>query len=302
MIKCSIIIVNYNTLLITEACIESINKFTKDINYEIILVDNGSKDGSKEYFEARKDITYIYSSENLGFGKANNLGAKKANGEFLFLLNSDTILIENSIQKIYDFYIKNEEDLKIGALGCLLVDENLFVNGYGDRFPSCKEEISNYLSRIPLLNFFYKKNTKDKTDYLSNDYFEIDYVIGADIFIRKEKFNEIKGFDEDFFMYYEESDLQKRMNTILNLKNYVYTKTKIIHLEDASGKNIKKYTNKKRIIVHKSKNLYLKKNDNKNFTKYKMYDNLFLWLSRFNKKYTLQEYLEYKNEIKKTHL
>ncbi len=72
-------------------------------------------------------------------------------------------------------------------------------------------------------------------------------------------------------------------------------------MEDASGKNIKKYTNKKRIIVHKSKNLYLKKNDYKNFRKYKMYDNLFLWLSKFNKKYTKQEYFEYFTEIKKTH-
>lgn len=298
----SIIIVNYNTKQITNNCLNSIKQYTENIDYEIILVDNASTDGSKEHFENRKDITYIYSKENLGFGRANNLGAKSASGEFLFLLNSDTILIENSIQKIYDFYIKYEKELKIGALGCLLVDENLVVNGYGDRFPSCKEEISNYLSRIPLLNFFYKKNTKNKTDYLSNEYFEIDYVIGADIFIRKEKFTEIKGFDEDFFMYYEESDLQKRIKTILNLKNYVHTKTRIIHLEDASGKNIKKYTNKKRIIVHKSKNLYLKKNDYKNFRKYIMYDNLFLWLSRFNKKYTSQEYVEYKNEIKKTHL
>ena len=119
--------------------------------------------------------------------------------------------------------------------------------------------------------------------------------------MRKKNFLKLNGFDEDFFMYYEESDLQKRIKSILNLKNYVYTKTRIIHLEDASGKNIKKYTNKKRIIVHKSKNLYLKKNDYKNFRKYKMYDNLFLWLSRFNKKYTSQEYVEYKNEIKKTH-
>ena len=297
----SIIVVNYNTKDITENCIASIITQTKDVEYEIILVDNASTDGSKEYFEKRNGIHYIYSNENLGFGRANNLGAKSASGEFLFLLNSDTLLIENSIQKIYDFYSKNEKELKIGALGCLLVDENLVVNGYGDRFPSCKEEISNYLSRVPLLNFFYKKNAKNKTDYLSNEYFEIDYVIGADIFIRKEKFTEIKGFDEDFFMYYEESDLQKRIKSILNLKNYVYTKTRIIHLEDASGKNIKKYTNKKRIIVHKSKNLYLKKNDYKNFRKYKMYDNLFLWLSRFNKKYTSQEYVEYKNEIKKTH-
>ena len=98
----SIIVVNYNTKDITENCIASIITQTKDVEYEIILVDNASVDGSKEYFKNRKEICYIYSNENLGFGKANNLGAEKAKGELLFLLNSDTILIENSIKKMYD--------------------------------------------------------------------------------------------------------------------------------------------------------------------------------------------------------
>ena len=296
----SIIVVNYNTKDITENCIASIITQTKDVEYEIILVDNASVDGSKEYFKNRKEICYIYSNENLGFGKANNLGAEKAKGELLFLLNSDTILIENSIKKMLDFFCQNEEGLKIGVLGCLLIDEKYEINGYGDEFPSCKKEIKNYLSLIPIINFFVKKEKRKPTEF-KNDYFEINYVIGADMLMRKKNFLKLNGFDEDFFMYYEESDLQKRIKSILNLKNYVYTKTRIIHLEDASGKNIKKYTNKKRIIVHKSKNLYLKKNDYKNFRKYKMYDNLFLWLSKFNKKYTKQEYFEYFTEIKKTH-
>ncbi|WP_336690996.1 MULTISPECIES: glycosyltransferase family 2 protein [unclassified Chryseobacterium] len=297
----SIIIVNYNTKDITNDCINSIISHTKDLGYEIILVDNGSKDGSKEYFEERRDITYIYSIENLGFGKANNLGAEKAKGELLFLLNSDTILIENSIKKMFDFFCQNEEGLKIGVLGCLLIDDKYEINGYGDEFPSCKKEISNYLSLIPITNFFVKKE-KRKPIELTNDYFEIDYVIGADMLMRKKNFLKLNGFDEDFFMYYEESDLQKRMSNLLGVRNFIYTKTRIIHLEDASGKNIKRYTNKKRIIVHKSKNLYLKKNDFENFKLYKIYDNLFLWLSKFNKKYTKQEYFEYFTEIKKTHL
>ena len=297
----SIIIVNYNTKDITENCIASIISQTKDVEYEIILVDNASVDGSKEYFKNRKEICYIYSNENLGFGKANNLGAEKAKGELLFLLNSDTILIENSIKKMLDFFCQNEEGLKIGVLGCLLIDEKYEINGYGDEFPSCKKEIKNYLSLIPIINFFVKKEKRKPTEF-KNDYFEINYVIGADMLMRKKNFLNLNGFDEDFFMYYEESDLQKRMSNLLGVRNFIYTKTRIIHLEDASGKNIKRYTNKKRIIVHKSKNLYLKKNDFENFKLYKIYDNLFLWLSKFNKKYTKQEYFEYFTEIKKTHL
>ena len=97
----SIIIVNYNTKDITENCIASIISQTKDVEYEIILVDNASTDGSKEYFEKRNGIHYIYSNENLGFGRANNLGAKSASGEFLFLLNS--IILSRSATSSLNF-------------------------------------------------------------------------------------------------------------------------------------------------------------------------------------------------------
>ena len=87
----SIIIVNYNTKDLTSQCIDSIYEKTQGVRFEIILVDNASTDGSKEVFEKDTRITYIYSDENLGFGRANNLGAKVAKGKYLFLLNSDTI-------------------------------------------------------------------------------------------------------------------------------------------------------------------------------------------------------------------
>ena len=83
----SIIIVTYNTLKMTNNCLESIIEYTQGINYEIILVDNASKDGSKDFFEKDLRIHYIYSESNLGFGRANNLGAKVAKGKYLFLLN-----------------------------------------------------------------------------------------------------------------------------------------------------------------------------------------------------------------------
>ena len=100
----SIIIVNYNTKQLTLNCLKSIYEYTKDIDFEIIVVDNASSDGSVEAIrESFPIVNVIGSNENLGFGRANNLGAKYAQGKYLFLLNSDTLLIENSIKKLYDF-------------------------------------------------------------------------------------------------------------------------------------------------------------------------------------------------------
>lgn len=97
----SIIIVNYNTYDLTAACIQSIIEHTKRISYEIIVVDNASTDGSKEKFERDSRIKYIYSEKNGGFGYGNNRGIEIANGDYFFLLNSDTLLLNNAI---YEFF------------------------------------------------------------------------------------------------------------------------------------------------------------------------------------------------------
>ena len=113
----SIIIVNYNTKDLTKKCIESVIKYTTNILYEIILVDNASMDGSKELFEKDIRIKYIYNSTNDGFGKANNLGLKYSSGKYVFLLNSDTILMNNAV---YQFYKAMENDGPLVAcMGCV---------------------------------------------------------------------------------------------------------------------------------------------------------------------------------------
>ena len=119
----SVIIVNYNTLGLTSDCIESIIAQTSTVEYEIILVDNASTDGSKEVFAQDKRIKYIYSDRNLGFGRANNLGIREAKGRYLFFLNSDTILLNNAVKLFFDFCEKNP-DRKIGAVGAVLKDQN----------------------------------------------------------------------------------------------------------------------------------------------------------------------------------
>ena len=101
----SVIIVNYNTLELTKNTIESVFEKTIEVSYEIILVDNASTDGSVEFFENNyKDkIILIKNNENLGFGRANNKGIEIAKGKYIFLLNSDTLLINNAIKILFDF-------------------------------------------------------------------------------------------------------------------------------------------------------------------------------------------------------
>ncbi|MGN7990533.1 glycosyltransferase family 2 protein [Pedobacter sp. 22226] len=297
----SIIIVNYNTKFLTRSCIDSLINNTSDIKYEIILVDNASTDGSKEEFSEMSDITFIPCKENLGFGRANNLGSESASGEFLFFLNSDTLLTENSIKKLFDFFVENERTLQIGSLGCVLIDKKGNFNGDGSEFPTCKSEILNYKYRTPILKFFKKNKDYIKSSMVySAEFYPIGYVIGADLMMRKTVFDKLHGFDPRFFMYYEESDLQFRMKK-MGFESYIYTGTKIIHLEDGSGKQIKKYNNRKRIIVHTSKNIYLKKNDPDNFPKFKLWDQFYLYLSRLNPNYTLQEKRDFEIAVKKTY-
>ncbi|MDO9276312.1 MAG: glycosyltransferase family 2 protein [Lutibacter sp.] len=296
----SIIIVNFNTKDLLANCLQSIYEQTHNLNFEIIVVDNASNDGSQSFVKSNfPQVILVQSKINLGFGLANNLGANQSKGEFLFFLNSDTILVENSVKILFDFFKLNEASLNIGVLGSILIDERFQTNGFGSHFPTCKEENILNLKKIPLIKLLMS-DLKNKEYVLSKDYFEIDYVIGADMFMRKALFEKLNGFCKDFFMYYEESDLQIRIKNI-GLKRYITTKTKIIHLEDGSGKIIKKYSNRKRTIVHKSKNIYLKKNDKENFLNYVMLDIIVLILNFLNFKYSFRENLNYFREIIKTY-
>lgn len=271
----SIIIVNYNTKDLLFNCLDSIQTQTKEIDYEIIVFDNASNDGSIEMIKKEfPNIKLIKSNKNLGFGKANNLAAKTAKGKYLFLLNSDTKLRNNIVKIFFDFAEKHRE-FNIGAIGAILLDENLnVIHSFGylpsflrDVWFDLKTSILNLLGRTRYLKI--KKSLKDilrlkkRTYSNQNTFFEVEYVTGADMFIKKEDFNLFGGFDPNYFMYFEESDLQYRMQNS-GFKNIIITESQLIHFEGASFKYDKRKTdNNKRFYQDESRFYYYKKNKSK---------------------------------------
>ena len=187
----SIIIVNYNTKQLLTDCLKTVYEKTQNVNFEVIVVDNASSDGSEEFICARYPLVrWINSGKNLGFGRANNLGARYAQGEYLFLLNSDTLLQNNAVGEFLN-YAREHRLEPIGALGCWLSDREQKLNNSFGFFPCAKNEIAYLLGH-------YRQPTKEDTTTERN----VDYITGADLFIEKRLFDELGGFDKNIFMYY----------------------------------------------------------------------------------------------------
>ena len=235
----SIIIVNYNTLELTKACIESIRYHTKDIEYEIIVVDNASTDGSIKFFSMMKDIAFIESGDNLGFGRANNLGLEHSSGRYVLMLNSDTVIENNILTRMVKRFDVQPKD--VACLGSLLL--------HADRCPSCS--FGYYKS---WKEEFGKKVEERNTNNIEGAQREVEYVSGADLFVRRNVAKELGLFDPDFFMYYEDMELGYRYRKS-GYKSVVVNEHGIIHLEGASSK----CTYRKICIITKSYLLYLRK-------------------------------------------
>ena len=223
----SVIIINYNTLELTLECIDSIYKQTNGLEFEIIIIDNDSQICPfipiNEKFE---DVIIIKSEINLGFGKANNLGSEHAKGKYLFFLNSDTILINNAIKIMYDF-IENKNDDKIAALGGNLYTLNNKPNySYSLYYPS--------IWRIILYRFRFNKIFAQEFFNNTSAPKKVKIIIGADLFIKTNIFNDIGRFDPFYFMYIEDGDLQFQLNKN-KYKIYNIPDAKIIHLQGASS-------------------------------------------------------------------
>lgn len=225
----SIIIVNYNTFQYVLDCIESIKSKTKGLDYEIIVVDNFSPNREIENLNLiEPEVKLILNDENSGFGSACNLGVKNAIGNKLFFLNSDTLLQNNAI-KILSDYLDNNSDAAVCG-GNLYVLDLKPATSFSRLKPGIIADL-DYFFFNGITNFFFNRNIYFNH---SNQILEIKGTIsGANYMIKKSNFDFVGGFDEDFFMYYEETELSYRViNSGYKIINN--PSAKIIHFEGGS--------------------------------------------------------------------
>lgn len=271
--KLSIIIVNYNTYTLTRQTIESIIDKPHSFPYEIILVDNASQDGSIEALEelfqkeqASGLIHIIKNTANLGFSKANNIGMRQAQGEYILLLNSDTKVhgacLEGCLKQM-------AQEQQIGALGCKIV----LPDGKLDH--ACKR---GFPTPKASLYYFLKWDKKDPQKYGQYDALhlgedevgEVDALMGAFMLMPKRVLDEVGLLDEDFFMYGEDIDLCFRIKEG-GYKILYYPKEMITHFKGGSSKR-----RRHKVIYdfHQAMWIFYKKHYYKT---YKMWINLLVW-------------------------
>lgn len=249
----SVIIVNYKVKDKLFHCLESIYNSKPKVKFEIIVVDNDeTKIIGKELKENFSKVKYIKSSKNLGFGGGNNLGSENSTGKYLFFLNPDTIVLKQSLDILFNFFEKNN---KIGIASPLILnkDHDVFsLQGYKELTPKSAIFSFSFLRKIfPQKTIF---DNVSKEDWNKQPIKEVDCIFGAALMIRSEVFNKLGGFDEKFFLYFEENDLSKRVRN-LGYKAYINSNSKIIH---EVGQSTKKVDNVSKFFS-RSRFYYLKK-------------------------------------------
>lgn len=249
MVDVSIIIVNYNTSVLIRNLMKTIEEKTEGISYEVIVVDNNPTEqfaiDLKDYLDK---IIYLPLNENVGFGRANNEGLKVAKGRNIFFLNPDTLLINNAIKILSDYLDANE---KVGCCGGNLYDKNMNpIHSFIRLLPSPIWDLNSLLGNL-IFKILYRKNIQFN---FTDKPLSVGYITGADMMVKRSVLDKVGAFDDDFFMYYEETELSYRIKKakydIISLPE-----AKIIHLE---GQSIS--TNSRReALKSTSKKLYYQK-------------------------------------------
>ncbi|NCC72231.1 MAG: glycosyltransferase [Sphingobacteriia bacterium] len=232
--KLSVVIVNYNVKHFLEQCLHSVRKASAGVPCEVFVVDNNSVDGSVKMVEEKfPEVKIIANQENLGFSKANNQAIKLAVGEYVLLLNPDTIVEDDTFVKILDFMDSHPE---AGGLGVKMVD------GQGKFLPESKRGLPTpavaFYKIFGLARLFPKSKIFGQyhLSYLHPDKIHaVDVLSGAFMLIRKSVLDKIGGLDESYFMYGEDIDLSYRIN-LEGYKNYYFPETRIIHYKGESTK------------------------------------------------------------------
>lgn len=207
----SVLIVNYNTRDLTCACLESVFEQTRDIEFEVILVDNASTDGSVEAIQTQfPQVTLIAEQENLGFGRANNLAGAQARGEYVLLLNSDTVVLDGALQKLVAFARKHP-DAGICGGRTVFADGRLNATSCWGK-PTLWSEfcIGTGLSKLFRNSSLF--NPRVLAGWDRDTERPVDVISGCFLQMPRQLWDELEGFDPRFFMYGEDVDLNLRVH------------------------------------------------------------------------------------------
>lgn len=244
----SVIILNYNVRYFLEQCVLSVQKALEGIDGEIIVVDNFSADSSCEMMKQRfPNVKLIENKANIGFPKGNNIGVAEAKGKYICILNPDTVVAEDTFQKVLAF-VESKSDL--GIVGCKLID------GTGNFLPECKRGTPTpwvaFTKIFGLYKFFPKSGLFNKyyAQHLSeNQTGKVDILVGAFMVMKRDLYLEVEGFDENCFMYSDDIDLSY---TVLKSgkSNYYFHETSVIHYKGESTVRDGTYMKRFREAMH----------------------------------------------------
>lgn len=228
----SVIIVNYNAKIFLEQCLHSIYKAVSGMNSEIIVVDNNSTDGSREYLPSIfNEVRFVFNNDNAGFAKACNQGLKISSGKYVLFLNPDTLVPGDCFQKCFSFF---ETHADAGAIGVRMVNEkNKFLKESKRGFPSPAASFYKLFG----LAFLFPGSKKFSAYYMGHlpekENNPVDVLSGAFMMIKKEALQKTGGFDESFFMYGEDIDLSYRIKQS-GFQNYYLGEITITHFKGGS--------------------------------------------------------------------
>lgn len=235
----SVIILNYNVRYFLEQCVLSVQEALSTLDAEIIVIDNNSSDDSCEMMKSRfPNIKLIENKVNFGFPKGNNIGVSQARGKYICILNPDTVVAEDTFVKILAFA---ERQTDLGIIGCKLID------GTGNFLPESKRGVPTpwvaFTKIFGLYKIFPKTNLFNQyyAQHLSeSETGKVDILVGAFMFLKRDLYQELQGFDEDCFMYADDIDLSYRVLQKQKV-NYYFHEITVLHYKGESTVKDEKY-------------------------------------------------------------
>lgn len=249
----SIAIVNWNTRDLLDQCLRSVYESSKDLSFEIVLVDNASSDGSADMVEAKyPQVKLIRNSTNPGFATACNLAFEHCGGRYFMLLNSDTIVLDHALSTLCQFMDQHPE---AGAAGCRLLNKDGTLQRSCSRFPGVMTELYDalYLSKLFPKSRLLASYSMSFWDFGSVR--EVDFAGGSCLIVRNEAIADVGLLDEGYFMYTEEADWCYRMKKG-GWKIFYVPDASIVHL---GGSSSRRYGSQILVHLYSSRNRFVRK-------------------------------------------